>query len=84
MTLRMAKERKGYASDVSDEEWAFCAPYLTLMKEGAPQREHSLRALQWTALVCACGLSVANDAQRPAAVARGATANSTLVAGGMF
>src|SRR6185437_12991023 len=45
MTLRMAKERKGYPSDVSDEEWAFCAPYLTLMKEDAPQREHSLRAL---------------------------------------
>jgi transposase len=30
---------------VSDEEWAFCAPYLTLMKEAAPQREHSLREL---------------------------------------
>jgi transposase len=23
----------------------FCAPYLTLMKEDAPQREHSLREL---------------------------------------
>ena len=32
-----------YPSDVTDEEWAFCAPYLTLMKEDAPQREHSLR-----------------------------------------
>lgn len=41
----MAKARKGYPSDVSDEEWAFCAPYLTLMKEDAPQREHSLREL---------------------------------------
>jgi len=41
----MSKRRKGYPSDVSDEEWAFCAPYLTLMKEDAPQREHSLRAL---------------------------------------
>ena len=41
----MANERKGYASDVSDEEWAFCAPYLTLMKEDAPQREYSLRDL---------------------------------------
>ena len=30
---------------MSDEEWAFCAPYLTLVKEDAPQREHSLRAL---------------------------------------
>jgi len=43
--------RKSYPSDVSDEEWAFVAPYLTLMKEAAPQREHSLRevfdALRW-------------------------------------
>jgi transposase len=35
--------RKAYPSDVSDDEWAFVAPYLTLMTEGAPQREHSLR-----------------------------------------
>jgi len=41
----MAKVRKSYPSDVSDEEWAFCVPYLTLMKEDAPQREHSLREL---------------------------------------
>jgi transposase len=41
----MTKARKSYPSDVSDEEWAFCAPYLTLMKEDAPQREHSLREL---------------------------------------
>jgi transposase len=41
----MAKNRKAYPSDVSDEEWAFCAPYLTLMREDAPQREHSLREL---------------------------------------
>ena len=35
--------RKTYPSDVSDDEWAFVAPYLTLMREDAPQREHSLR-----------------------------------------
>ena len=35
--------RKSYPSDVSDDEWAFVAPYLTLMKEDAPQRDHSLR-----------------------------------------
>ncbi len=34
--------RKTYPSDVTDDEWAFAAPYLTLMKENAPQREHSL------------------------------------------
>ena len=45
----MAHKTRGtktdYASDVSDEEWAFCAPYLTLMKEDAPQREYSMRGL---------------------------------------
>src|SRR5947207_8231432 len=43
--------RKAYPSDVSDEEWAFVAPYLTLMKEDAPQRDYSLRevfnGLRW-------------------------------------
>lgn len=37
--------RKPYPSDVTDDEWAFVAPYLTLMKEDAPQREHDLRAV---------------------------------------
>lgn len=44
---------KPYPSDVSDEEWAFAAPYLTLMTEQAPQRKHELRmmfnALRWMA-----------------------------------
>ena len=43
--------RKPYPSDVTDEEWAFAAPYLTLMSEDAPQREHPLRevfnGLRW-------------------------------------
>src|ERR1700710_2254061 len=34
-----------YPSDVSDEEWEFVAPYLTLCREDAPQREHALRAV---------------------------------------
>ena len=38
-------QRKAYPSDVSDEEWALVAPYLTLMSEDAPQREYSLRAV---------------------------------------
>ncbi len=37
--------RKPYPTDVSDEEWAFIAPYLTLMREDAPQRRHDLREL---------------------------------------
>jgi transposase len=43
--------RKPYPSDVSDDEWAFIAPYLTLMSEEAPQREYPLRegfnGLRW-------------------------------------
>jgi transposase len=40
-----AAARKPYPTDVSDsdEEWAFVAPYLTLLREDAGQREHSLR-----------------------------------------
>jgi transposase len=35
--------RNPYPSDVSDDEWAFVAPYLTLMTADAPQRIHDLR-----------------------------------------
>src|SRR5262245_61390718 len=45
--------RRAYPSDVSDDEWAFVAPYLTLMSEAAPQRDYSLRevfnGLRWLA-----------------------------------
>src|SRR5215217_1803210 len=37
--------RKPYPSDVSDEEWAFVAPYLALVREDAPQRNHELREI---------------------------------------
>ncbi|MFD3006597.1 transposase, partial [Thermus tengchongensis] len=44
-------KRKAYLSDVTDEEWSLVAPYLTLMREDAPQREYPLRevfnALRW-------------------------------------
>jgi transposase len=39
----MKTPRKGYPSDVSDDEWEFVLPYLTLMREDAPQREYDLR-----------------------------------------
>src|ERR687890_2377837 len=38
--------RKPYPTDVSDEEWAFVAPYLALVREDAPQRTHDLRNLR--------------------------------------
>jgi hypothetical protein len=49
-------------ADVSDGEWAFGAPWLTLMRGGAPQREDPL--LDWpkrAALVGAGGLPVGQD-----------------------
>src|SRR5437763_4305546 len=39
----MKKAPKPYPSDVSDAEWEFLAPYLTLLREDAPQREYPLR-----------------------------------------
>jgi transposase len=38
-----ARSRKPYPTDVTDEEWAFVAPYLALIREDAPQRQHDLR-----------------------------------------
>jgi transposase len=47
----MSQSRKPYPSDATDDEWAFVAPYLTLMTPDAPQRRHDLRevydALRW-------------------------------------
>jgi transposase len=45
------RPRKPYPTDVSDDEWAFVTPYLSLMTPDAPQRRHNLRevfnALRW-------------------------------------
>jgi transposase len=35
--------RPGYQTDVTDEEWAFVAPYLALCREDASQRDYPLR-----------------------------------------
>ncbi len=49
----MARNPNSFPSDVTNEQWALVAPSLTLMREDAPQREHSLRAilntLRWRA-----------------------------------
>ena len=46
-----AGPRKPFPTDVKDEEWAFVAPYLTLMRPDAPQRVSDPRevfnALRW-------------------------------------
>ena len=41
----MSETRQGYPSDVTDDEWAFAAPYLTLLREDAGQRTHDLRSV---------------------------------------
>ena len=47
----METARKPYPSDVSDAEWEFVVPYLTLLPQDAEQRKHDLRvvfnALRW-------------------------------------
>jgi transposase len=35
--------RRGYPSDVTDEEWSFVLPYLLLCREDSSHREHDLR-----------------------------------------
>lgn len=35
--------RKPHACEISDEQWRFAAPYLLLMEESAPYREHGIR-----------------------------------------
>lgn len=61
----MSAARKPYDTDVSDAEWAFVAPYLTLISEGAPQREHSLRevfnGLRWLARAGAAWRLIPHD-----------------------
>ena len=41
----MSDARKAYPGDVTDGEREFLAPYLTLMREDAPQRTHPPRDL---------------------------------------
>jgi transposase len=38
-------QRRSYPSDVSDEEWIFVEPFLTLIRADSPQRDHDLREI---------------------------------------
>src|SRR5579884_2745032 len=57
--------RKPYPSDVSDDEWAFVVPYLTLLPLDAEQRTHDLRevfnALRWLVRTGAAWRYLPND-----------------------
>jgi transposase len=58
-------DRQGYPTDVSDKEWSFALPYLTLMDVDAPQRKYELRdmfdALRWMARAVAPWRMLPND-----------------------
>ncbi len=57
LTLSMVDSKndtKTISSDVSDDEWAFFAPYLTLMTEDVPPRDYPYEK---SSMGCA-GLSV--------------------------
>jgi len=64
--------RKPYPSDVKDDEWEFVAPYLALIREDSPQREHDLReiynALRWVVRAGAPWRMIPNDLPPWAAV----------------
>jgi transposase len=61
----MNPSRTPYPTDVSDEEWAFVAPYLLLLPQDAGQRTHSLRevfnGLRWIARAGAPWRMMPND-----------------------
>jgi transposase len=51
--MQPSRTKTPYQSDSSDDEWAFVAPYLSLLPQEAVQRRHDLRrvfdALKWIA-----------------------------------
>jgi transposase len=77
--------RKPYPTDVSDEEWAFVAPYLTLLREDCGQRRHDLRevfnALRWVVRAGAPWRLIPNHVPPWAAVHRQA---QRWIAAGVF
>jgi transposase len=64
----MTPSRTPYPSDVSDDEWMFVAPYLTLLPEDAGQRTYSLRevfnGLRWIVRAGAPWRMMPNDLPR--------------------
>jgi transposase len=60
--------RKPYPSEVSNDEWAFVAPYVTLVTEHALQRKHDRRevdnGLRWLVRTGAQGRMLPHDFPR--------------------
>ena len=71
--------RRPYPSDVSDEEWAFVAPYLSLLPQTAAQRRHELREVfNARALYRAHRRAVAMAADQLSAVGGGLSTDAPL------
>ncbi len=81
----MSTARKGYPSDVSDDEWTFAAPYLSLQSDQALQRKYALRevdnALRWLVRTGAQWRMLPRDFP---ALGSGLPADPTLAAGGLL
>jgi transposase len=74
-----ARSRKAYPTDATDEEWAFCAPYLALLPEDAGQRRYALpRSVHCHALDRSSGSPLAVAATGTAALAGGLPADPAL------
>jgi hypothetical protein len=77
--------RIGYPSDVSDEEWAFVAPYLALCREDSEQRDYSLRAVfNGLRNIVRTGGQWPLHAQRSASMNSRVSTDATLDPGPMF
>ncbi len=66
MPKRVPRPRAtGYPSDVTDEEWSFVVPYLTLSRPDSPQRDYELRevfnAMRWLVRTGASWRMMPND-----------------------
>jgi len=71
--------RKPSPSNVTDEEWAFVAPYHTLMRPDVPQRVHDPRkAFNALRRIIRAGAPLALPAGRLPAVAGGLPADPAL------
>ena len=76
----MKYHRKPYPSDVSDDEWSLIVPYLTLQREDAGQREHSLREV-FNGLRAVLRLAAGRAAEPTAAIIDSRTLRSTPESG---
>ena len=83
ITYGMSIKANPYPSDVIDAEWSFLLPFLTLIREDAPQRRYDLRAVFDGGKVAGQdGLPLAVSAPRLSALDSGLPAGAPLAGNG--